>query len=71
MKPPFYMKMSFDEQKPSYVGTIKGGWVKVPPNNDVGLPCSTWVSFAWYYRIWIAIKVLSRIRFRFRWRAFL
>ena len=62
MKPPRYMKMSFREQKPEYKGIIKGGWIKIPPNMDVGLPCFTWVYIAWYYRVWVLIHTLLRMR---------
>lgn len=62
MKPPKYMKISFEKQEPSYRGTIKGGWIKIPPNKNVGLPMPVYVKLAWYYRMWIVIKMLSKIR---------
>ena len=65
MKLPRYLKMSFKEQKPEYRGTIKGGWIKIPPNKDVGLPCATWVWVAWYWRVWVFIRVISRMRITF------
>jgi hypothetical protein len=53
------MTISFKERKPSYRGTIKGGWIKVPANKDVGLPI--YIKVSWYYRIWIVIKMLPRL----------
>ena len=62
MKPPWYMKISFEKKEPIYKGFIKGGWIETPSNKQVGLPCSVWVSFNFWYRIWLCFLFCSRLR---------
>ena len=62
MKPPWYMKISFKEQTPEYRGFFRGGWVKVPPCKEVGLPCNTWASFHFLYRMYLLIVFLTHLR---------
>jgi len=47
MKPPWYMKISFKERK---------GWIRVPPNLEVGLPCFVWIKFHWIYYCYVYLK---------------
>jgi hypothetical protein len=62
MKPPWWMKISFKKKEPSFKGTIRGGWIEVPPNGEVGLPINTYVYIAWPMRILIFMRILKGVK---------